>query len=72
MATDFGSLWLVAIAGASLCGWWLAVRPGSSYRGVSGTVSCLIMLMAILATVLAFHGQTGPRRAMAHPTAHVP
>lgn len=72
MGTDFGTLWLVAIAAAALCGWWVSVRPGSTYRGVSGTMSCLIMLMAILATVLALHGQAGPKRAMAHPTAQIP
>lgn len=69
---DYGSLWMLAIAGAAICGWWIAVRPGSTYRGISGTMSGLILLMAVLACVLALHGQSGPRRALASPPVHVP
>lgn len=64
MAADSGHLWTLLIAFSALAGWWLAVRPGASYRGVSSSVSILIILMAALLSALAIHQ---PRAASAHP-----
>ena len=49
-------LWALLVAAAALCGWWLAVRPGASYRGVAGSVSWLIILMGVLMAALAITG----------------
>jgi len=50
-------LWMLVIAVCALAGWWLAVRPGSSYRGVSSSMSCLIVVMAVLMCALGLFGQ---------------
>jgi hypothetical protein len=67
-ATDWNQFGTLVIALAALSGWWLAVRPRASYRGASGMVSFLIVLMAVLLSVLAISGQhgiggVGPHRA---------
>ena len=53
--SDF--LWVLVIAASALVGWWVSVRPGSSYRGTAGSMSSLIMVMAILMCMLAIQGQ---------------
>lgn len=53
---------MLVIALAALSGWWLAVRPRASYRGICGTMSVLILLMAVLLGLLALGGQSGGRR----------
>ena len=62
MGADWSQLWMLVIAASALSGWWLAVRPRASYRGISATMSVLIVLMAILLCVLAVSGQEGSRR----------
>ncbi len=48
---------MLVIAACALSGWWLAVRPNASYRGVSSSVSFLIICMAVLLCILALSGQ---------------
>ncbi len=50
-------LWVLVIAASALVGWWISVRPGSSYRGAAAGMSGLIMVMAILMCMLALQGQ---------------
>ncbi len=69
MASHWSYLWMVVIAMVALSGWWLAVRPKSSYNGISGTMSVLIMLLAILMCVLAIGGQYNSPRAV--PASHL-
>jgi hypothetical protein len=65
-AHDYDILWVMVIAASALCGWWLAVRPGASFRGAAASMSCLIIIMALLMCVLAVQGQGfQTRRAMA-------
>lgn len=59
---------LLVIAACALSGWWLAVRPNASYRGVSGSISFLIVFMAVLLCFLALSGQS----ARAHVSAPQP
>lgn len=65
-AHDYDVLWVLVIAASALVGWWLAIRPGASFRGAAASMSCLIMIMAILMCVLAIQGQgrSVPRKAM--------
>ncbi len=58
MTSPLAHLWLLTIAAAALTAWWLSMRPRASYRGVSATMSVLIVLMAVLLCVLAFSGQS--------------
>lgn len=60
MTADNGHIWISVIAVSALAGWWLAVRPGASYRGVSSSISVLILLMAALLSALALQH---PRQA---------
>jgi hypothetical protein len=46
-------LWVLVIVAATLAGWWLAVRPQASYRGIATPISFLIIIAAILMCVLA-------------------
>lgn len=66
MHTDIGNLWALVICAAALAGWWLGVRPRSSYRGAGTMMSVMIVLMAVLMGVLAI--RQPPRGAMAAPT----
>lgn len=59
--------WLFALCVAVLAAWWLTVRQGASYRGASGPVSLMILVLAALMSFLAVTGQNGPRRANAAP-----
>lgn len=56
--SNLRSVWFLVIAVSALAGWWLAVRPGASYRGASATVSVLILAVAALMCILALTGQT--------------
>lgn len=56
-AHDYDFIWVLVIAASALTGWWLAVRPGASFRGAAGSMSCLIMIMAMLMCMLAIQGQ---------------
>ena len=63
-------LWTLVMVAAAIAGWWLTIRPGSSYRGASRTISCMIVTLAVLMSILAIKGQgghsaIGPRTAMA-------
>ncbi len=58
MTNPLAHLWILTIAAAALVAWWLSLRPRASYRGVSGTMSVLIVLMAVLLCVLALTGQS--------------
>lgn len=53
MQLEIAHLWVLVIATSALAAWWLAVRPGSSYRGAGNTISVLIVLMAALMSILA-------------------
>ncbi|MFN0135777.1 MAG: hypothetical protein ACKVS9_06625 [Phycisphaerae bacterium] len=66
MHTDIGNYWALVISVAALAGWWLCVRPRSSYRGAGTTMSVMIVLMAVLMGILAV--RQPPRGAMAAPT----
>lgn len=70
MAPAWNHVWLLVIAAAALCGWWLAVRPRATYGAASATMSFLIVLMAVLLCVLAVSGQRGASRPA--PTGPVP
>jgi hypothetical protein len=48
---------MLVIALVALSGWWLAVRPRASYRGISSPVSFLIVVAALLLCMLAVGGQ---------------
>ncbi len=50
-------IWSLIVAISALCAWWLVLRPGASFRGVYSSVSCLIILMAVLMAILALTGQ---------------
>ena len=67
MGVELHQLWYLVIGATALAGWWLAVRPRASYRGVSTSMSYLIMLMAALLCVLAVSGQHGVSRAAPAP-----
>jgi len=54
--------WWLVIAAGMLCGWWLAVRNGATYRGVGSSVSLLILLTAVLLGALALT-TSSPTRA---------
>ena len=54
---ELNSVWLLVIATCALAGWWLSVRPNASYRGVSSTMSFLIVSLAVLLGILALAGQ---------------
>lgn len=56
-AVEFEPIWAPVIAASALTGWWLSLRPEASFRGISVTMSVLIVLMAALMCVLAIHGQ---------------
>lgn len=58
-------LWVLVIAASALVGWWISVRPGSSYRGAAAGMSGLIMVMAVLMCMLAIQGQ-GTNAASKH------
>jgi hypothetical protein len=74
MAADWSPVWILVLAAASLSGWWLAVRPQASYRGICGTLSLLMVVMAVLLCVLAVSGQRRGRRPApaARPAALAP
>jgi len=65
MQVEIAHLWVLVIATSALAAWWLAVRPGSSYRGAGNTISVLIVLMAALMSILAL--RYSPRTANAAP-----
>ena len=69
MAPDWSHVWMLVIAVAALCGWWIAVRPRATYGAISTTMSFLIVLMAVLLCVLAISGQRGAGRPA--PSGHV-
>lgn len=56
---ELSSVWMLVLASCALTAWWLAVRPNASYRGVSGTMSFLIISLAVLLGILALAGQSG-------------
>lgn len=58
MDQEWNHLWLLVIAAGALAGWWLSVRPDATFRGISPTMSVLIVLMAVLMCVLALNGQS--------------
>ena len=49
--------WTLAITGAVLAGWWLAVRPANSTRDLATPVAVLAVLLAVLLALLGFTGQ---------------
>lgn len=49
--------WTLTLTGGVAAGWWLAVRPESSFRSVATPVSVLTILMAVLLCMLAVTGQ---------------
>ena len=57
MPADLLHTWPLVMAVGLLCGWWLTLRDGSSYRGVGYGVSLLIVLTAVLMSALAVLGQ---------------
>ncbi|MBI5863184.1 MAG: hypothetical protein HZB38_01460 [Planctomycetes bacterium] len=65
MFLDANVRWVLVIAASALVGWWLAVRPGATFRGAAASMSCLIMVMAILMCVLAIQGQESGRSSRA-------
>ena len=44
----------------ALASWFIAVRPGASYKPIGGSVSILIVLLAVLICALAITGQHAP------------
>jgi hypothetical protein len=67
-AADAFHLWVLVVATVVLTAWWLAVRPGASYRGASAPVSVLIMVLAVLLGVLALgDGQDRRVSLLDHP-----
>lgn len=62
MGADWSQIWMFVIVASALSAWWLAVRPRASYRGISATMSILIVLMAALLCLLAISGQRGLHR----------
>ena len=69
MGTQWFAIWPLVIVAAVLAGWWLTIRPRSSYRGVAGPVSFLIVVAAILMCILALTTPRGPGHPTL-PTAH--
>ncbi len=65
MTPMWGQIWIVVIALAALAGWWLTLRPRASYSGAGGTMSILIILMAVLLCILAYNNKPRPLRALA-------
>ncbi len=61
-------LWMLVIVAAALAGWWLAVRPRASYRGIATPVSFLIIIAAILMCVLALSGPRAGAHRLPPPT----
>ncbi len=60
---DWSHLWVLVIAVSALSGWWLSLRPDATFRGISPTMSVLIVLMAALMCVLALSSQHAPELA---------
>jgi hypothetical protein len=71
-AQDYDFVWVLVIAASALSGWWLAVRPGASFRGAAAGMSGLIMIMAMLMCLLAIQGQSPARKAHAAMKGHDP
>jgi hypothetical protein len=69
MGAPWFNLWPLVIVAAVLAGWWLALRPRASYRGVATPVSLLIVVAAILLCVLALSSPRG-RGPRAQPGTH--
>lgn len=57
MSTEKLLFWVVTFTGSVVAGYWLAVRPGSTYRNIATPVSALVILMAVLLCLLALSGQ---------------
>lgn len=72
MSGDPQFVWLLVIVTGLLAGWWLTVRPSSSYHGAGRTVSVLIIAVAILLCLVAIKHQAGPRAAYAAPPTLAP
>lgn len=53
----FSEHWLLALATTALVAWWLMLRPGASYRGMSPSATCLIIALAFLLGVMALRPQ---------------
>lgn len=62
MGFEWSHIWILVIAVCALAGWWLSLRPEATYRGISPTMSVLIILMAMLMCVLALSGQHADAR----------
>ena len=62
MIVDPQQLWMLVIGATALASWWIAVRPGTTYRPVGASVSVLLVLLAVLVCALAITGQHTPAR----------
>jgi hypothetical protein len=58
--TDRIVFWTVSITAAVICGWWLAVRPGASMKGIATPVTALVLLLTTLLAMLALSGTDLP------------
>lgn len=69
---DAFQVWVFMVAVSVLCGWWLSIRSGASFRAIANPVSFLIITLALLLCTLAVRESGvggGPRVAQARPAA---
>lgn len=59
MPREIVIFWTLAIAGATLAGWWLVIRPDGSRKSVARPVGLLIVLLALLLCALSLMQESG-------------
>ena len=62
------SFWLLVCTGVFTAAWWLTVRPEAQSHRAAGTVSLLVIAIAVLLSILAVSNST-PQPRRVPPTA---
>lgn len=57
MSTDETTFWTLTASVAALTGWWLAARPGASFRGIGVPVGSLVLILCVAVCMLTLTGQ---------------
>ena len=57
MSTGETIFWTLAASVATLAGWWLAGRPGASFRGIGVPVGSLVLILCVAVCMLTLTGQ---------------
>lgn len=57
MSTGETTFWTLTASVAGLAGWWLAARPGASFRGIGVPVGSLVLILWFAVCMLTLTGQ---------------